>query len=325
MTRGLANGAALALALALALGAGLDRDPHGRQGLVDYGEQTITSVRKVRLPSGEAGIADASGRVLPLRAYHRIASTSTLTDRLLADLSEPERVIAFSSAGVANAADRWRFAGKPAVDGLGPLEAIIALKPDLVLMNASFGEGNSRIDKLRGAGIEVFNLGELHGVATLLPMAEVVGELLGAPERGRRYAAGLRHRLERVAAPLGDRPRRSAIYLAVIGSILLGGSTGTSYHDVIVHAGLTDAAAGHYANWPQYSAEQVMALDPELIVTKDELADAICVRPGLERLRACRTPGHVLTVPTGLIEDPGPAMLDAAELLFDKAYPRQRR
>jgi iron complex transport system substrate-binding protein len=68
-----------------------------------------------------------------------------------------------------------------------------------------------------------------------------------------------------------------------------------------------------------------MALDPDLIVTKGELADAICVRPGLERLRACTTPGHVLTVPSGLIEDPGPAMLDAAELLFAKAYPDAAR
>ena len=34
---------------------------------------------------------------------------------------------------------------------------------------------------------------------------------------------------------------------------------------------------------------------------------------------------HVLTVPDGLIEDPGPAMLEAAELVFAKAYPELAR
>jgi ABC-type Fe3+-hydroxamate transport system substrate-binding protein len=160
----LANGGALAAALLLALAGGLDRSPRAGQA-VELGEQTLTSVRRVRLPSGEEAVADASGRPVPLRPYRRIASTSMLTDRLLADLSEPDRVLAFSSAGAELSSSRWRFAGKPTVDGLGPLEAIIALKPDLVLMNASFGDGNNRIDKLRAAGIEVFNLGELHGVA----------------------------------------------------------------------------------------------------------------------------------------------------------------
>jgi hypothetical protein len=31
-------------------------------------------------------------------------------------------------------------------------------------------------------------------------------------------------------------------------------------------------------------------------------------------------PGHVIELPSGLIEDPGVTMLDAAERLFEKAY-----
>ena len=316
---GIANGAALAAAIGLSLLGGLDRTPRARDGL--GGEQTITSVRRVRLPSGEDGIADASGRILPLRAYRRIVSTSTLTDRLLADLSEPDRVLAFSSAGARASTGRWRFAGKPDVDGLGPLEPIVALKPDLVLMNASFGDGNGRIEKLRAAGMEVFNLGELHGMATLLPMAEVIGALLGAPERGVRYAQAFRARFARVAAPLHDRPQRQALFIVVIAGSIYGGSTGTSYHDVLTHAGLVDVAAARYGGWPQFSAEQVMALDPEVLVTKDDVASALCTRPGLDVLRACRQPGHVLSVPADLLDDPGPGMLDAAEILFAKAYP----
>jgi ABC-type Fe3+-hydroxamate transport system substrate-binding protein len=214
----------------------------------------------------------------------------------------------------------WRFAGKAAVEGLGPLEAIIALKPDLDLLN-SFGT-DARADKLRAAGIEAFNLGELHGLSTLLPMAEVIATLLGAPERGQRYAEGFRQRFERVAAPLGTRPRRRAMYLSVISNtIIIGGTVGTSYHDVLTHAGLVDVAAEHYSGWPQLSAEQIIALDPELVVTKDDTAGALCAYPGLDRLQACHEPGGILALPAGLLDEPGPAMLAASERLFALAYP----
>jgi iron complex transport system substrate-binding protein len=180
----------------------------------------------------------------------------------------------------------------------------------------------------------VFDLGELHGLRTLLPMARIVGELLGAPERGAAYADTFRRRLARVAAPLaacrGDAarsgcPRRRALYLGVIGNSLLGGSVGTSYHDVLVHAGLVDVAeaAGH-RDWQQYSAEQVAAMDPELIVTGASFAEAVCAHPGLEHVRACRVPDHVLALPEGMLADPGPGMLDAAERLFVLAYPEFR-
>jgi iron complex transport system substrate-binding protein len=186
-------------------------------------------------------------------------------------------------------------------------------------MNVFGSDG--RIDRLLDAGIEVFNLGELHGLRTFLPTAEVVAELLGDGERGRRYARAFQQRMQRVAAPLGDRPRRRALYLWALGGHLYGGTRGTNFHDVLTHAGLIDVAAERFSDWPEYRAEQVVALDPEVIVTKDGLAEIVCAHPGLTGLAACRTPGKVLTLPDGLLEEPGAAMLDAAELLFSRAYP----
>ena len=314
----LRNGGALLLALALALAGGIDRRP--RDPRMTDTAPLVASVKRVPYPGGGQGIVDGSGRIIPLRPYRRVVSTSLLSDRLLVDLAEPDRILAVSSTSVDKSPWRWRFAGKPAVDGMGPLEPIIALKPDLVLMNIFGGEG--RAEKLRDAGIQVFNLGQLRGVRTLLPTAEVVGELLGDGERGRRYAHNFRQRLQRVALPLGDRPRRRALYLAVTGGAMLGGTVGTSYHDVLVHAGLIDVAADRYVDWVQYRAEQIAALDPELLVTKDGMVESVCAHPGLDGLGACRDPARrIVTLPAGLLDEPGVAILDAAELLFEKAYP----
>jgi iron complex transport system substrate-binding protein len=311
----LVNGAALVLALALGAIGGYDRGP---RTTAELPVAAVTSVRKQPLPGGGFGIADASGRLVPLRPYHRIASTNMLADRLLLELAEPDRVLAVSTSS-AQSPVFWRYAGKPTVDGMGPLEGLIALKPDLVLLNVFGNEAKS--EKLRAAGIEVFNLGELRGLRTLLPTAEIVGELLGAPARGRALALAYQARLQRVAAPLGTRPRRRALYLVVIAGNIYGGTRGTSYHDVLVAAGLDDVAAARHRDWPQYRPEELAALDPDLLVTKAGLADAVCVQPGLDHLRACREPGHVLGLPESLIDDPGLGMLDAAEQLFALAYP----
>ena len=324
MTRtGLVNGAALAGAVVLALLGGADHTPQDRTATV-ASELSVSRVRRVPHPGGGEGVVDASGRIIPLRSYRRIVSTSLLSDRLLVDLAEPDRILAISHSSATQSPWKWRFAGKPAVDGMGALEPIIALKPDLVLMNV-FG-GESRTEKLRDAGIQVFNLGELRGVRTLLPTAEIIGELLGDGERGRRYAESFRQRLERVALPLGDRPRRRGIYLAVVGNAILGGTRGTSYHDVLHHGGITDIAVERFKDWVQYRSEEIVALDPELLVTKDGMQDAVCAHPGLERLGACRQRStRIVTLPGGLLDEPGVAILDAAELLFARAYPQLKR
>lgn len=313
-----ANAAALVVAIALALTLGYDRRQRGATAPLSLAP-TVSSVKRVLLHEGGFAVADASGHLVPLRRYERIVSTNLVSDHLLLELAEPSRILAVSRISALHSPWRWRFAGKATVDGMGPVETIIALKPDLVLMNV-FG-GTGRAEQLRAAGIAVFNLGELRGVATFLPTAEVVGELVGAPDRAQVFVDRFRQRLARVDAGLGTRPRRRAVYLAVIAGSVIGGTRGTSYHDVLTNAGLIDAAAEHHTDWPKYRPEQIAALDAEVIVTKDGMAEAVCAHPGLEALPACRHPGHVLTLPEGLLEEPGMAMLDAAERLFAAAYP----
>jgi iron complex transport system substrate-binding protein len=276
--------------------------------------------RRVALEGGGFALLDATGHPVPLRPYRRIVSTTMLTDRLLVELCEADRVLAVSAAGARGSPFAYQYAGKPTAEGLDALEPLIALKPDLVLMN-HFGDPG-RVTRLRGAGVEVFDLGQMRGLATLRPTAEAIAELVGHPERGARFLRSFEHRMATVAAGLGNRRRRTAVYVSVIGPSLSGGTTGTSYHDVLVAAGLVDAAASRFKNWLRYSPEQLIALAPEVLVTKEGMAAVLCGYPGLADLPACRAPGGVIELPSGLIEDPGPTMLDAAELLFARAYPQ---
>lgn len=263
-------------------------------------------------------LADASGWPVRLRRYARVVSTNLVTDRLLLEFAEPDRILAFSRAASERPEDGYRYQGKPAIDGFGPVEALIALRPDLVLTN-SFGTPG-RAAKLRSAGIEVFDLGELRGVRSLVAVAETLAVLLGQPARGQAFARTFVQRMDNVAAGLHGQPRKTALFLSTIGNQVQGGTVGTALHDILAAAGLVDVAATGYRDWPAYSAEQLLALAPELIVTRQGMAPAVCAFPGADRLAACREPDRIIELPAELLDEPGPAMLDAAEYIFRRVY-----
>jgi iron complex transport system substrate-binding protein len=299
----LANACALAAAIALTIHLGRG---HGRAGRA----------------TGSASIVDATFHAVPLRRYTRIVSTNLVTDRLLLDLAEPDRILAFSRAAAERPQDGYRYAGKPIVDGFGPVEALIALRPDLVLTN-SFGTPG-RSAKLRSAGIEVFDLGELRGVSSLVSAAKTLGELLGQPERGQNFARSFVQRMNSVASGLAGRPRKTAIFLSMIGNQVQGGTTGTALHDVLTAGGLLDVAAARYRDWPAYSAEQLLDLAPDLIVTKQGMSAAVCAFPGADRLAPCHEPDRIIELPAELLDEPGPALLEAAEAIYRRVYGEQR-
>ncbi len=298
------NALAVAAALATALlGAALAVPP-------------APTARATVAPAGSAATAtDASGTALPVRDYRRIASAGLAADGLLAALVEPARVVAYSS--FSTGPESWRYAGGPRLTGLQDLEAIVALRPDLVLC-CPYGNEHDRLARLRAAGVTVCDFGEQGGVDDLLRQARLLGALIGHAERAERFCAEFTRRLRAVSADLPpERPRRRALLLDVVGDYLYGGTVGTSYHDVLLAAGLADAAAARYRKWPQYAVEEIIALDPDLLVTATGNAARLRRLPALAGLRALRDPAGIVEVPAAVLGDPGPAMLTAAEALHD--------
>lgn len=274
---------------------------------------------EVRLPSGERGVRDASGVVAKLANYRRIASASVIADQVLWELCEPERIVAVTQQTKDSARFGYRHRQRAGINSPSELEAILALAPDLLFIN-HFGDPRYAA-RLRERGITVFDLGEMHGLATLLPSIQMIGMLVGEPQRAGALAAGFEQRLARVAADVPEGARPSAIYLSAYGKQLFAGARGTSYHDVLTHAGLRDVATPIYRGWPALSAEQVLALDPEVLVTKRGMGKDLCQVPGLERLRPCSGRGKLAELDLDLVDDPGLPMLELAEMLRAQVHP----
>lgn len=312
------NGGAAALALITAMIAtGLGQVP---ETVVPVRAVVVDEIAYVDLGDGKRGLADAGGTVVAIGGFGRILSASTVADWLLSELAEPGQVLAYTRRSAQGAPWRHRFAGTRTITSVDDLETILGLKPDLVLIE-SYGDPR-RVARLRERGLAVFDLGAMRGVATLVPAIRTIGALLGRAERGDVMARRFARAMDSLAAdvPVSERP--SAAYVSAYGTQLFGGTKGTTYHDVLRSAGLVDAAAARFEGWPQYSSEDVLAMDPELIVTRTGGGQALCGLAGLERLRACAAAGRIIELDGFALDDPGQGMLEAAETLFTAVHGR---
>jgi iron complex transport system substrate-binding protein len=274
------------------------------------------------LPLAEGGQAlrDASGALIPLGPYRRVASGSSLADPILLELCAPDEVVSFSSRA-ADARDAHRYAGKPSIDARR-VEALLAARPDLVLVN-SLGD-LAWVQKLRDAGLRVFDLGPMRGLDTFARNVLAVGWLVGRLEAARQLELAFRERLAAVARHVPAGARHGGLYLGIHGNQLFGGTRGTSYHDVLTFAGLLDVAARDQQGWPSFSPEQLLAMDPQHIVTQLGMGNALCQRGELGRLRACRDPSGVIELDGRLLSDPGFGLLEASEAVHRAVYPQEQ-
>jgi iron complex transport system substrate-binding protein len=276
------------------------------------------SVPVLALPNGERGIRDAGGHVVVLRDYRRIASASVVADDLLLALAEPQRIVGLTHYGRENVDRAFAYGDRIEIQSAADVELLRKSRVELLILN-HFG-APAELARLRDAGIEVFNLGDMRGVATLVPNIETVALLLGDHARGVRLAQSFQRRLHAVAADIPREHRKRALYVSAYGGQLFGGAANTSYHDVLTSAGLVDVAAAQFSDWPHYDPEQVFGFDPDLIVTTEASVALLCRTSGLEHLRACSSPGAVIGLPGLLLENPGLGMLDSAEQIRERVY-----
>lgn len=266
-------------------------------------------------------LRDATGHRVAVAEYRRIASASTVADAILREIVANDCIVAVSAHTRRNAPGRWRYEAWPGIESLRDLEAIVALKPDLVL--TSHLNQPRLVERLRSAEITVFDLGPIRGAAALRHSIRALARLLGVPARGEWLVRRFDRRFARVAAGVEPQKRVWGMYLGLHAGELYGGAQGTSFYDVLQAAGVRDVATrAGYRLWPTYSGEDLLRLDPPWIVTNQGSEPLVCRHPSMDKLTACRS-GQVRGVPRGLLSAAGLDMVDAAEAVHDAVYARE--
>jgi ABC-type Fe3+-hydroxamate transport system substrate-binding protein len=273
-------------------------------------------------------VTDAGGARIPIAAYRRIVSCSSIADAILPELVSTERIVAANRFYVESHPEAARLRGKALLSSPAELERILRLLPDLVVLSNYSGDPGP-VERLRERGIHVFDLGRMLGARTLEGNFRDLATLLGEPELGARLYRQWRRRMTQVAAHVPKEGRKRALYVNSYDTQLHGGTLGSSYYDVLSAAGLVDVAAegrsfddqGSRA-WPRYRVEDLLRMAPEIIVTVRGKGALLCGLSGMNQVPACRSEKGIVEVDEGSLNDPGPGMIAAAEAICDAVYPR---
>jgi len=147
-------------------------------------------------------------------------------------------------------------------------EAFLELKPDLVLTMPQQSDLRRKLETL---GLRTLVVRQ-EDIAGILGSIIMVGKACGVAERAEELVAGLRRRIEAVERSVRGL-RRPRVLVCVERSVGSGGledifaAGGTSfYQELIEKAGGVNVLSAVRAQYPSVSKEEVLKLDPEVIV-----------------------------------------------------------
>ncbi len=194
------------------------------------------------------------------------------------------------------------------------LEAIVALKPDLVVAWQS-GNAGGLVKRLQALGLTVYQT-QPDRLEDIPANLEKLGRLAGSETISRRAAADFRQRLASLRQHYSTRPPVRVFYQAWHQPLLtVGGSQ--IINEAIRLCGGENIFAGLAAKAPGVSVEAVIAANPEAIVASGMGYDTPI---GLDDWRAWKrmravTRDNLFHVPADLMQRPTPRLLDGAEQL----------
>ena len=193
------------------------------------------------------------------------------------------------------------------------LEALLALKPDLVI---GWDSGNppAQLARIEALGIPVFRT-EARVADDIATDIEKLGELAGTAAVATQAAAAFRQRLAQLRREhAGRRPVRVFYQVWARPLVTLNGEHPVSH--VLADCGGVNVFAALPALAPQIDEEAVLAADPEVIIgggmdgeRPEWLEDWRRRWPQLAAVRG----GHLYAVPPDWLHRSGPRLLDGME------------
>jgi len=209
------------------------------------------------------------------------------------------------------------------------LEQIVALKPDLVIM-AKMAQPQEQVDALEKAGISVA-VTDAADIAGTYKAIELIGALTGKADEAKAVVADMQARFDALSAKAADKQAQQSVYFEVspleFGLWTAGQNT---FMQEIAQALHLKNAFEDITGWAEVSQEQVLARDPDYIVTVAMYfgegptpVEEIMGRAGWDKLKAVSN-GQVILLDSDEISRPGPRLIDAAEHLYELVYGEQQ-
>ena len=199
------------------------------------------------------------------------------------------------------------------------VEQILSLAPDVVIM-AKMAQTVEQVNALENAGVHVI-VSDAQDIAGVYQVIEMIGAIVGRNDEAAALVSGMQTAFADIAANTEDTGKTVYFEVSPLEWGLWTAGTDTFMDELAQMCGLTNAFAD-VSGWVGISEEQVLARDPDYIVTITMYfgegptpVEEIMSRPAWQGLKAVQN-GNIYNADSNEISRPGPRLTDAAEKLY---------
>jgi iron complex transport system substrate-binding protein len=260
------------------------------------------AVRPIEITSSDIAFAAPFTEPWPSSAAQRIVTIANGSGEVVVALGGGSRIV-----GRDETSNAPEITDTPVVTSGHEInvESVIALKPDLVLIDASSGPQES-IDSLKNAGIRVVEVPEAWTIADIGSKVSAIGSAVGAPALAVDYVSTLTAGTEQLSLPAT--PKVAFLYLRGTSAIYLLGGAGSGADSMIKEAGGIDIGEqAQLGAFTPLSAEELIKLDPDvLLVMTNGLQsvggiDGLLQLPGVAQTKAAASRSVIAVEDTMLL------------------------
>lgn len=261
-------------------------------------------------------VTDAMGQRLVFRTSpQRIVSIAPSVTEILFAVGAAPQVVGVSSADDYPPEVRY----KPRVGGVQlDYERIAILRPDLVVGVASLQR--PALERLRVLGYRVMAV-DPRSLSDTYGTIQMIGRVTGRGGAARVVLDSMRARESRVTHAVAGSPK-PRVFVEIWDQPFMTAGRGTFLDDLLRLARGTNIFA-ELAEWPQVSEEQILARNPQVILTTSPVADRILRREGWQQVAAVRN-RRVHELNAAWVARPGPRLVQGLEQIARLLHPDRR-
>jgi iron complex transport system substrate-binding protein len=205
-------------------------------------------------------------------------------------------------------------------------EQIVALKPDVV-----FAAGITSADalkKLEDLKLTVVVLGTADTTLdSVLGDIMLAGQITGTVDQAKQLTDSMKQRVDAIKAKAAGAKTKPRVYWELDATDPTKPYTvgpGSFVDGIITLVGGENVFANVGSPYPQVSAEQVVAANPEVIILPDAAygitVDSVLARPGWQGIDAIKNK-HVYPIDDSPVSRPGPRIVDGIEAAAKLIHP----
>ncbi len=203
------------------------------------------------------------------------------------------------------------------------LEQVIALKPQVLLMSM-MAQTEEQVAQLEAAGIAVV-VSDAQNIEGVYSSIAMIGALTGHDAEAAGVVESMKATFADLSARAGELEGKSVYFeVSPLQYGLWTAGKGTFMDEIATILGLKNIFAD-VTGWAEVSEEQVLAANPDFIVTVTMYfgegptpEEEILSRAGWQDLTAVKN-GDILNLPNNELSRPGPRLASGAQALFDFA------